>query len=381
MKNNRESYLNSKRDAWVEINLNAIEHNVCEFKKYLKHDSKLLAVVKADAYGAGACMIANTLLASGVSMLGVASIDEGMQLREAKIDAPILILGACPSWAFEFAAKNNIMISIFTKEHLEALKMVYIKSQIRPKVHVKIDTGMNRIGVSSDNSIEFLNEVINANYLDLRGIFTHLACAENEEKTKKQISLFTSIVDKFELKDIDIHFLNTAGILAYNNESVYNLARLGIGIYGAVPQLPKNRQVDIKLKNVLSLKGRIVNIHTAYKNEGVSYSHTYIANKDTKIATIPIGYADGVDRGLSNKIYGILNGKLVKQVGNITMDQMMFDITEVNNVCQGDIITLLGNDDTNGLTLSVQNWAGILNTIDYELLCRLKVRLSRVYTR
>lgn len=381
MKNNRESYLNSKRDAWIEINLNAIEHNVCEFKKYLKYKSKLLAVVKADAYGCGACMIANTLLASGVSMLGVASIDEGMQLRQAKINAPILILGACPTWAFEFAAKNNIMISIFTKEHLYALKMVYIKSQIRPKVHVKIDTGMNRIGVSCDNSVNFIKEVMDADYLDLKGIFTHLACAENEQKTKNQIDLFNSIVKNFETKDLDIHFLNTAGILAYNTEAAYNLARLGIGIYGAVPELPKCRQVDIKLKNVLSLKGRIVNIHNAFKNEGVSYSHTYVANKDIKIATIPIGYADGVDRGLSNKIFGILNGKLVKQIGNITMDQMMFNITDVNNVHQGDIITLLGDDDVNGLSLNIQNWAKILNTIDYELLCRLKVRLSRVYTR
>lgn len=379
MKNNRESYLNSKRDAWVEINLNAIEHNVCQFKKYLKNDSKLLAVVKADAYGCGACMIANTLLASGVSIFGVASIDEGMQLRQAKIDAPILILGACPTWAFEFAAKNDIMISIFEKEHLDALKMVYLKSNIKPKVHIKIDTGMNRIGVSCENSINFIKEVMNAEYLDLKGIFTHLACAENEEKTKKQINLFDSIVKNFDTKKLCIHFLNTAGILAYNQEADYNLARLGIGIYGGIPDLPQNRQTDINLKNVISLKGRIVNIHTAFKNQGVSYSHTFVANQNTKIATIPIGYADGVDRGLSNKIYGILNGKLVKQVGNITMDQMMFDVTNVENIHQGDIITLLGEDGD--IKLNIQHWAKILNTIDYELMCRLKVRLSRVYTR
>ena len=288
MKNNRESYLNSKRDAWVEINLNAIEHNVCQFKKYLKNDSKLLAVVKADAYGCGACMIANTLLASGVSIFGVASIDEGMQLRQAKIDAPILILGACPTWAFEFAAKNDIMISIFKEEHLEALKMVYLKSNIKPKVHIKIDTGMNRIGVSCENSINFIKEVINAEYIDLKGIFTHLACAENEEKTKKQINLFISIVKNFDTEKLCIHFLNTAGILAYNQEANYNLARLGIGIYGGIPDLPQNRQTDINLKNVISLKGRIVNIHTAFKNQGVSYSHTFVAKQDTKIATILI---------------------------------------------------------------------------------------------
>ncbi len=379
MKNNRDSYTNSKRDAWIEINLSAIEHNVCEFKKFLKNDSRLLAVVKADAYGCGACMISSTLFATGVSMLGVASIDEGMQLRQAKIDAPILILGACPTWAFEFAAKNNIMISIFEEKHLEAAKMVYIKSKIKPKVHIKIDTGMNRIGVDCSNAIDFIKKVQSAEYLDLKGIFTHLACAENEIKTKKQIESFNLIIDNIDKKNLDIHFLNTAGILAYNDAKNYNLARLGIGIYGSIPELPLNKEINIKLKNVLSLKGRIVNIHIAHKNDGVSYSHTFIAKNDIKIATIPIGYADGVDRGLSNKIYGILNGKLVKQIGNITMDQMMFDISNIEHVQEGDIITLLGED--NNLQLTIQNWAQILNTIDYELLCRLKVRLSRVYTR
>ena len=372
MQNKRESFLNTKRDAWVEINLGNIENNILEFKK-ITGDKKVLAVVKADSYGCGSVMISPILLASGVDMLGVASIDEGMQLREAKFDCPILVLGAAPVWSFDYAAQHNIELSVFTDEHIEACKLAYQKTKIKPKVHVKIDTGMNRIGIPYFKAVDFINKVKNCNFIDLKGVFTHFANAEKEKETKIQIERWNSVVDNIDTKGLLLHIQNTAGVISkFRVKS--NMVRIGIGLYGYNPDLQPNVKNELNLKPVVNLKGRITNIHTMPKDEGVSYGHTFVADKEIKVATIPIGYADGVSRKLSNKICGYLNGVKVKQIGNITMDQMMFDITGVD-AQNGDIIELL-NDK-----ITLDDWAKMLGTIHYELMCRLKVRLARVYTR
>ena len=173
MKFNRASFLYTHRDAWVEVNLDCIEHNILEFKKYLKKDAKLFAVVKADAYVHGAVMIAPVLLASEEDFLGVSSVDEGLQLRENDITAPILVLGAVPVWSFDRAAQNNISVSVFSDEHIEACRQTYEKLKIKPKVHVKIDTGMNRIGVRPDKAVEIIENIRACDYIEHEGIFTH----------------------------------------------------------------------------------------------------------------------------------------------------------------------------------------------------------------
>ena len=376
MKFNRSSYLNTHRDAWVEVNLDNIEKNILLLKKYLKPGSKLFAVVKADAYGHGAVMIAPVLLASGVDFLGVSSIDEGLQLREAKINAPILVLGAVPVWSFDWAATNNISVSVFSEEHIQACKQTFEKTKIKPKVHVKIDTGMNRIGVRPDKAVEFIKKIQACDFIELEGIFTHFATAETESYAFEQYKKFNSVIEKIDTTGLLIHCCNTAAVICYKNFE-YNMARVGVGIYGLQPDLTEGT-VPPGLLPAMSLRGRITNIHIASKGEGVSYSHTFETQKPTKIATIPIGYADGVFRGLSNKIYGIVHGKKVRQIGNITMDQMMFDITDCD-AQEGDIITLLGKDG--GEQICIDEWAKILNTIHYELTCSLRVRLPRVYTR
>lgn len=368
MKFSRQSYINTHRDSWVEVNLEYLAQNVKSIKSRVR-GAKLLAVVKADAYGHGAVMCAPTMLASGVDMLGVASIDEGLNLRDAKIDCDILVLGAVPVWSVDSAVENNLAISIFSKEHISACKSAFDKTGIKAQVHIKIDTGMNRIGVSKADAVEFIKQVQNSDFIELKGIFTHLANAETLKKTKKQLDEFSKIISQIDTTGLLIHSMNTAGILNYENS--FNLVRSGIALYGLFPD-EKIEGVD--LKQVLSLKGRIVHIHEVSKDDGVSYGHTFVANSAIKIATIPIGYADGVPRSLSNKIFATLNGKKIKQIGNITMDQMMFDITGVEAV-EGDIITLLDE------VQSINEWADIIGTINYELACRLKVRLPRVYTR
>ncbi len=378
MKFQRLSNINTKRDAWVEINLDAIEKNILELKTYVKDNAKILAVVKADAYGHGSTMITPTLLASGVDYLGVASIDEGIELRNNKFTCPILVLGAAPVWAFDYAAQNNISLSVFLSNHLEAAELTYKKTGLKTKAHIKLDTGMNRIGVQKENAVDFIKKVQSMHSIELQGIFTHFACAEIEEETNKQLKIWNNILSHIDTKGLLLHCFNTAAAIAQYKEDKYNMVRLGLALYGLIPDLPAFAKRVPNLIPAMSLKGRITNIHTAHNGEGVSYSHKYKASGDIKIATIPVGYADGADRRLSNKIFGLLNGKKVPQIGNITMDQMMFDITGID-ANEGDIITLLGKDGDESITIN--EWAQILDTINYELICRLKVRLSRVYTR
>ena len=372
MKNTRQSNINIHKDAWVEINLEYLAQNIQAIKKMIPQGKKMMAIVKADAYGHGAQMLAQTMLASGVDCFGVSSIDEGLDLRQVKIKAPILVVGAVPVWAIETATLNNISISIFNESHLKACEEVYHRTGIKPKVHVKIDTGMNRIGVRAEEAVEFIETVRNSNFLNFEGVFTHLAAAEEFDLTKEQFNSWNEIISQIDKTNLLLHIQNTAATFAYKIDS--NMVRVGISLYGLYPDLPEHSEKPI-LKQILSLKGRITNIHTLRAGESVSYGHTFTAYETTKVATIPIGYADGVSRSLSNKIYGSVNGHLVRQIGNITMDQMMFDLSDVDaNI--GDVITLLDEEN-----LLLDNWAKILDTINYELTCRLKVRLPKVYVR
>lgn len=373
MKNTRQTNINIHRDAWVEINISNLENNIREIKKNVPQGIKLLGVVKADAYGHGAVMLAPTMLAEGIDMLGVASIDEGADLRQANINCEVLVLGAVPVWAVESAVKNDLSISIFSEGHIKACEQAYERTGIKPKVHIKLDTGMNRIGVRADEAVDFIKRVQKLDYINLQGIFTHLAAAEELDKAKEQILKWNSVIDNVDTTGLLLHILNTAGTICYDVPNS-NMRRVGIALYGLYPDFPDIEFRKPKLKQLISLKGRIVNIHTAKEGEGVSYCHTFVAKGERIIATVPIGYADGVPRLLSNKIKGVVNGVEVPQVGNITMDQMMFDITGVKaNI--GDVITLLDEEH------SIDEWANILHTINYELTCRLKVRLPRVYTR
>lgn len=357
----------------MEVNLEYLAQNIKQIKKFVKKGVKLLAVVKADAYGHGAVMTAPTMLASGVDMLGVASIDEGLNLRDAKITCDILVLGAVPVWAFESAVENDITISIFSREHILAANQAFERTGKKVKAHIKIDTGMNRIGVDLSEAVDFIKEAQNSDSIDLIGVFSHLACAEDEKETELQFKKFDEIISQIDSKNLILHILNTAGIMSYS-EKQFDMVRAGIGIYGLMPDLPMSSKFDLPLKQIIALKGRITRIHTMETSDGLSYGHTFVADKQIKVATVPIGYADGVPRALSNKITGIINGKKIRQIGNITMDQMMFDITDIN-AQEGDVIILLNEEN------SIDEWAKIVGTINYELTCRLKVRLPRVYTR
>ena len=238
---------------------------------------------------------------------------------------------------------------------------------------------MNRIGLTYDNAEEFVKRVLLAEYLDIKGIFTHFADVENKELFKKQIIKFKNVVEphleEFKKRKVKVHCLNSPGIFEYPEFS-YDMVRMGITMWGLTPYSCDNNKFEGMLP-VMGLKGRITNIHILKKGDGISYGHTFIADKDIKVATIPIGYADGLARKLSGNVKASLNGKTIRQIGRITMDQTMFDVSNVD--CSiGDIVTLIGEENKED---NIDTWAKKLDTINYELICRLKMRLTRIYVR
>ena len=374
MKFTRHLPVQTRRDAWVEVDLGAMEQNV---KKLMAQtaDKAVLGIVKADAYGHGAIMAIPTLEASGVSMVGVASIDEAIQIREAGLEIPILVIGAIPDWAVQAAAEHDIALTIFDAHHLESLRQSFAQAKKPVKTHIKVDTGMHRIGVPWQDAAAFVSNCRTLPQLQLEGIFSHLASPEDSKTTTEQLERWNTVLDQIE-RDGGLpkytHIASSVGALLHP-QARGNLIRLGIGIFGYGDSL------HLGLKPAMSLKARILRLEEVPPDSGISYGHTFITAKPSRIATVPVGYADGIPRVLSNKIEGILNGKRIKQVGTITMDQLMFDVSDIDNARLGDTITLIGRDGQETITLS--DWAQKANTIEYELMCALRVRLPKTYTR
>ncbi len=353
----------TQRDSWIEINLSALERNYKKLQDLIQ--TPIMAVVKADAYGHGAAMLGPVLQSLGVDSFGVATVDEGLLLRNSGIKTPIVILGATPFWTYEICSTNNLTITIYSEEQIIELESLGEKNNSQILVQLKIDTGMNRLGINYKDTNKVLNNILKSKHLKLSGIFTHLADAKNYEFSKLQKERFDKSLENFKDLKVQKHISNSYAAINYP-EFRYDLVRLGIALCG---------QEFSFLEPLISLKGRITRIHKIEKDESVSYDRTWASTKDSLIATIPIGYADGVDRKLSNKIHASYNNQTINQVGTITMDQMMLNITDIENPKVNDVITLLNKD------LTIDSWAKILNTLTYELVCRLKLRLLRVYTR
>jgi alanine racemase len=385
MKSLRNLSLQPRRDAWLEINLDALEHNARAIRKLVPKDVALMAIVKADAYGHGAAMVLPTLEASGVSIAGVAAIDEAIQLRQAGLKLPILVIGVVPDWAMQYAVAYDIQLTIFHPHHLENLRKAYQQTQKPFKVHIKVDTGMHRIGIPWAQAADFIQHCQTQPFIQVEGIFSHFADSFSEEPTQTQLKRWEQVYEKVNPLPRYVHISNSGHTLMPNafagngKPDRNNLARLGIGFWGyGVHPLQKG----VILKPVMSLKARIMHIQEVPPGTGISYCYSYRTPVDSRrrIATVPVGYADGVPRALSNRISAQLAGKLVPQVGNITMDQMMFDITDVPNATLGDTLTLIGEGE-DGQAIWLDDWATKTNTIEYELMCALRVRLPKTYTR
>ncbi len=365
--------------AWVEIKLNNLIHNVKAIKALLSPQTAFMAVVKADAYGHGAKVIAHTVLEHGADWLAVATVTEGIELRQSGISSPILLLGAISSSEeVNKIAEWQLEPTIGDRSQAVAISEVLSELKTTLPVHLKIDTGMSRLGTPWQQGLEFVNFVTQLPYLQVASIYSHLATADDLDQITmlEQQQRFNSCITQLKNQQITLpclHLANSAATII-NKSAHYDLVRVGLALYGLYPA--EHLKSSIDLKPVLEVKARITQIKTLPAGTGVSYGHQYVSDRPITIAVVSIGYADGVVRNLSNKLQVIVQGRLVKQIGAITMDQLMIDVSELDDLQAGEIVTLIGQDGKQ--SISADDWATTLGTISWEILCGFKHRLPRV---
>ena len=363
------------RPTWAEVNLNNLAHNFNQIKKLLAPKTKIMVCVKADAYGHGLIPVSEKLVSCGVDYLGVASIDEGIRLREAGISIPILILGLMLKKDIQPVFKYKLTTTVCDAGLAYALNNKAKVIGEPANVHIKVDTGMGRIGVLHRDAQGLVNKIHKLKFINIEGIFTHFAFADmNKDFTVYQIDLFNRLIQKLNKAGIYIpliHAANSMGVIGYKN-SHFNMVRPGLVIYGLYPK----KDLKIILRPVLSLKTKVLFIKRLPKGYGISYGHDYITKKTTTIATLPIGYGDGYPRNLSNRAPVLIGGRRLKINGRICMDQAMVDVGDFK-VKVGDEAVLIGSQAKNKIT--AEELANLAHTISYEIVCGLGSRVPRVY--
>lgn len=380
----------TEKRAWAEIDLNAIENNIREIRSFVDDGVKIMGVVKADGYGHGYLETARTLIENGADCLAVAVLDEAIQLRKCGIDVPVLILGYTPPKYAEELIINNIMPNCYTYELAEAMSKAGQKFNKTGKIHIKIDTGMGRVGYryndDENTNSETVDEIIRISklpFLEINGMFTHFSVADedDDEYTSCQFRRFSEVCDRVKNAGINVklcHCCNSAGLMRFP-EYHMDMVRPGIILYGLKPgEFVPDGILD--LKPAMSLKAQVTNIKHVGRGTSISYGRKFRSEADdTVIATIPIGYADGYSRILSGKVQMIAGGKKCNQIGNICMDQCMINVTSANNIRIGDEVILFGSDGKNDIP--IETIAEIMGTINYEILCVIGKRIPRVYLR
>lgn len=366
--------------AWVEVDLAALAHNVRQVRRSLKPRTQMMAVVKADAYGHGVVTVAQTVLNAGATWLGVATIPEGIELREAGIEAPILILGATnTAEQVRTIVRWNLQPTLCTPKQALIFSETMAEFNTVPlAVHLKLDTGMSRLGTSWEAATEFAQLVQRLPNLTIASIYSHLATAESLDRTvaNQQQQRFEAAIAQIKQAGIippHLHLANSAGTLT-DPALHYDLVRVGLALYGLYPADHLKSVLD--LKPVLQVKARVTQVKTIQAGTGVSYGHRFVADRAMQVAVVAIGYADGIPRNLSNQMTVLVQGQPVRQIGAITMDQLMLDVSQVSWVQEGDVVTILGQDGR--YTISADDWAMTLNTISWEILCSFKHRLPRI---
>jgi alanine racemase len=387
-----------RRDAWVEIDLDAVRSNLELIKAWVAPSDKelesgalapqLMGVVKSDAYGHGAARIAEILVSGGVSWLAVASVDEGIELRSVQPSVPILILSPTPEQALATALQYRLDITVTNTKAIQKVAEVASNLELTARVHLKVDTGMHRLGSPPDDAAAMVEEIRGFRSLALISVFSHLAKAGEYAATFKQQEVFTNILQTIKYADVTSAAGENAHLATKRTNFLTHLAsseaarlfpstrmdlvRIGINLYGL-----ESRLISDELTPAMSVRGRINQIMEIPAGDAVGYGFTWTAERPTRLANLPIGYADGVDRKLSNRISAICLGQEIRQVGTISMDMMIFDITDLPQATEGDVVTLIGKDGQ--LQRFLADWALSLDTITYELACRLRLRLPRTF--
>ena len=370
------------RPVWAEVNLDNIINNIKEIKKNINGE-EIIAVVKANAYGHGAVDVAPVLIENGADRLAVAMLSEALELREAGIKVPILILGYTDVAFSEMLINNDIEQTVYSLDYAKELSKKAEALGKVAKIHIAVDTGMGRIGfLPNEKSVEEVVEISKLSILRITGIFTHFSNADEQDKSyaHNQIEKFNSFINEIEKREVNLglkHISNSASIIDIE-DAHYNAIRPGIILYGYYPSDYINKD-KLKLMPALSLKCQVIHVKELPKGEYIGYGRKFRTERDSVIATLPIGYADGYIRGLYEKAHVIINGKLAPVVGKICMDQCMIDVTDVGPVKVGDEVVLLGED--NGVKNNADDIAKMLDTINYEILCMIGRRVPRIYIK
>ena len=368
------------RGTRAEVNLDAIAHNIRTARKNLKETTKLCAVVKANAYGHGAIPVAKACEEAGADWFAVALVQEGIELREAGITKPILVLGAMPARQeiADLCVKYDISHAVFDEERLQLLHEAGLRQGKKAKAHIAIDTGMHRIGVKVEEAAAFAKKVLALDGVEAEGAFSHFSAADVEDKgyAEFQFAQYTKAVTAMEAAGLRIpikHICNSAGIAELPQYQM-DMVRMGITLYGSLPSDIKEPYKDYRPAMVF--KTQVAFVKTLPAGRDIGYGRTFTTRKESVIATVPVGYADGVNRLLSNKSCMVVRGKRAPIAGRVCMDQIMLDVTDIPDVEIGDDVIVYG-----GPELPAEEVASAAQTISYELFCVLSHRVPRVYVR
>lgn len=376
------------RRTWAQINLDAIDNNISQIKSIMSPSAKLCATVKADCYGHGYEYTVKEMSQAGADWFAVSNLAEALQIRRAGIDKPVLILGYTPPDKARDLALNDISQSVYCTEYACALSENAVRAGVKINAHIKIDTGMSRIGflyhdsVDDYPTVDEIESVCSLPGLSPEGIFTHFSsadCEDGELFTRLQYDLFLSMINRLEGRGVYFplrHCSNSAAILRFPEMNL-DMVRAGIILYGLYPSDKVEKRIS--LLPVMELKTVISMVKEIPEDTPVSYARTFSSDRKMKIATVPIGYADGYPRLLSNNMYMLVNGKKAPVVGNVCMDQTMLDVTGIDGIAEGRQVTVFGSDK--GVSLSVDTLAQKAGLINYEIICSLSRRVPRIYIR
>ncbi len=369
--------------AWIEVSGKAIEENVRKLRSKLKNNCQFMAVVKADGYGHDAKVVSENAIKGGASQLGVATLKEGIKLRSYGISVPILILGNLYTKKdLSTCFRNDLMPTISTFRECLICNNIGKSNNLKFSLHLKVDTGMSRLGFEYYEFVKQFNKIECLENIAVKGIYSHLACADENnalqpnsstQLQREKFQELLKLINIDEKQNIKIHLANSAGMIL-GKDFHFDMVRVGLSMYGYDPL--KKIKKNLFLKPALFLKAKVTFVRTIEKGIGVSYGNKFISDRKTKLAVLGIGYADGIIRNLSGKISLIHNEKLYPQVGSITMDQMMVDITDSDDITVGSTMLLLGSQG--GQIISPVDWAYKCNSIPWEILCSFKNRLPRV---
>ena len=365
-----------ERAVWAEIDLEAIRHNIGEIQNRMRGGAKLCAVVKANAYGHGAVAVARTAVEAGASYLAVAILEEALELRAAGFCEPVLILGHTPEAQAPQIVAHAVTQTVFSLEAAEALSAAAVQQRKTAKVHLKVDTGMGRIGVRPEEAGALAARIARLPGIELEGVFSHFASSDSADKTaaERQLARFREALRSIEAAGVRVairHIANSAAILEIP-EAHFDMVRAGIILYGLWPSEEVARSAA--LRPAMRLKARVAYVKEVPAGEAISYGGVFRTARRSRIATLPIGYADGYTRRLSGRAEVEVNGALAPVVGRICMDQCMLDVSDAGEVRAGDEVTLFG-----GARMSAQALAQLLGTIHYEVVCTVGARVPRVY--